>query len=208
MRWTGRNPRRRVTVGQRPALQPLSSIPGDPVLTVARGASYTMHFTRLTAVLSGAPSLGDTAQLLLDQRVWWRVLHWSGRGWSGEIWGLWRCEGCSRGCGRYHKPSWLSLAYICVCAFVCPQAMAAVTRAIQESGMGLNPEVEGTIIRVPIPKWVFHRPGPESSWPLSPLLLTSLFTRLCLFSPGFLSFQLTPCLAVSLPVCLRSADVC
>ncbi|XP_056592079.1 ribosome-recycling factor, mitochondrial [Triplophysa dalaica] len=33
-----------------------------------------------------------------------------------------------------------------------PEAMAAVTRAIQESSMGLNPEVEGTIIRVPIPK--------------------------------------------------------
>lgn len=33
-----------------------------------------------------------------------------------------------------------------------PEATAAVTRALQESSMGLNPEVEGTIIRVPIPK--------------------------------------------------------
>ncbi|XP_051971906.1 ribosome-recycling factor, mitochondrial-like [Xyrauchen texanus] len=33
-----------------------------------------------------------------------------------------------------------------------PEAMAAVTRALQDSSMGLNPEVEGTIIRVPIPK--------------------------------------------------------
>ncbi|XP_035391308.1 ribosome-recycling factor, mitochondrial isoform X2 [Electrophorus electricus] len=33
-----------------------------------------------------------------------------------------------------------------------PEATAAVTRALQESSMKLNPEVEGTIIRVPIPK--------------------------------------------------------
>ncbi|KAI7793311.1 ribosome-recycling factor, mitochondrial [Triplophysa rosa] len=33
-----------------------------------------------------------------------------------------------------------------------PEATAAVIRAIQESSMGLNPEVEGTIIRVPIPR--------------------------------------------------------
>ncbi|XP_058644488.1 ribosome-recycling factor, mitochondrial isoform X1 [Onychostoma macrolepis] len=33
-----------------------------------------------------------------------------------------------------------------------PEAMATVTRALQESSMGLNPEVEGTIIRVPVPK--------------------------------------------------------
>uniref|UniRef100_A0A673NF65 Ribosome-recycling factor, mitochondrial n=1 Tax=Sinocyclocheilus rhinocerous TaxID=307959 RepID=A0A673NF65_9TELE len=31
-------------------------------------------------------------------------------------------------------------------------AMAAVTRALQDSSMGLNPEVEGTIIRVPVPR--------------------------------------------------------
>lgn len=40
---------------------------------------------------------------------------------------------------------------VCVCA-MCPQAMTAVTRALQDSSMGLNPEVEGTIIRVPVPK--------------------------------------------------------
>lgn len=45
------------------------------------------------------------------------VLHWSGRGRSGEIWGSWRCKGCSRGCGRYRKSSWLSLAQMCV--YVC-----------------------------------------------------------------------------------------
>ncbi|XP_050977054.1 ribosome-recycling factor, mitochondrial [Labeo rohita] len=33
-----------------------------------------------------------------------------------------------------------------------PEATAAVTRALQDSSMGLNPEVEGTIIRVPVPK--------------------------------------------------------
>ncbi|KAI4876384.1 hypothetical protein NFI96_017844 [Prochilodus magdalenae] len=33
-----------------------------------------------------------------------------------------------------------------------PEATTAVTRALQESSMKLNPEVEGTIIRVPIPK--------------------------------------------------------
>ncbi|KAK3550024.1 hypothetical protein QTP86_018644 [Hemibagrus guttatus] len=33
-----------------------------------------------------------------------------------------------------------------------PEATAAATRALQESSMKLNPEVEGTIIRVPIPK--------------------------------------------------------
>ncbi|NP_001002174.1 ribosome-recycling factor, mitochondrial [Danio rerio] len=33
-----------------------------------------------------------------------------------------------------------------------PEAMVAVTRALRESSMGLNPEVEGTIIRVPVPK--------------------------------------------------------
>ncbi|KTG45109.1 hypothetical protein cypCar_00014001 [Cyprinus carpio] len=32
-----------------------------------------------------------------------------------------------------------------------PEAMTAVTRALQDSSMGLNPEVEGTIIRVPVP---------------------------------------------------------
>lgn len=41
--------------------------------------------------------------------------------------------------------------FVCVCA-TCPQATAAVTRALQESSMGLNPDVEGTIIRVPVPK--------------------------------------------------------
>uniref|UniRef100_A0A673NGV3 Ribosome-recycling factor, mitochondrial n=1 Tax=Sinocyclocheilus rhinocerous TaxID=307959 RepID=A0A673NGV3_9TELE len=34
----------------------------------------------------------------------------------------------------------------------CSGAMAAVTRALQDSSMGLNPEVEGTIIRVPVPR--------------------------------------------------------
>ncbi|XP_051541390.1 ribosome-recycling factor, mitochondrial isoform X2 [Myxocyprinus asiaticus] len=33
-----------------------------------------------------------------------------------------------------------------------PEALAAVTSTLQDSSMGLNPEVEGTIIRVPIPK--------------------------------------------------------
>ncbi|XP_026999155.1 ribosome-recycling factor, mitochondrial isoform X2 [Tachysurus fulvidraco] len=33
-----------------------------------------------------------------------------------------------------------------------PEATASATRALQESSMKLNPEVEGTIIRVPIPK--------------------------------------------------------
>ncbi|XP_036451603.1 ribosome-recycling factor, mitochondrial [Colossoma macropomum] len=33
-----------------------------------------------------------------------------------------------------------------------PEATAAATRALQESSMKLNPEVDGTIIRVPIPK--------------------------------------------------------
>ncbi|KAK7120248.1 hypothetical protein R3I94_020298 [Phoxinus phoxinus] len=32
-----------------------------------------------------------------------------------------------------------------------PEATAAVTRALQDSSMGLNPDVEGTIIRVPVP---------------------------------------------------------
>lgn len=41
--------------------------------------------------------------------------------------------------------------YVCVCV-MCPQATTAVTRALQDSSMGLNPEVEGTIIRVPVPK--------------------------------------------------------
>ncbi|XP_016141456.1 ribosome-recycling factor, mitochondrial-like isoform X2 [Sinocyclocheilus grahami] len=33
-----------------------------------------------------------------------------------------------------------------------PEATAAVTHALQDSSIGLNPEVEGTIIRVPVPK--------------------------------------------------------
>ncbi|XP_063066539.1 ribosome-recycling factor, mitochondrial [Engraulis encrasicolus] len=33
-----------------------------------------------------------------------------------------------------------------------PEATAAATRALRESSMKLNPEVEGTIIRVPVPK--------------------------------------------------------
>ncbi|XP_075295901.1 ribosome-recycling factor, mitochondrial [Opisthocomus hoazin] len=33
-----------------------------------------------------------------------------------------------------------------------PESTAAATKAIRESGMNLNPEVDGTIIRVPIPK--------------------------------------------------------
>uniref|UniRef100_A0A673NA60 Ribosome-recycling factor, mitochondrial n=1 Tax=Sinocyclocheilus rhinocerous TaxID=307959 RepID=A0A673NA60_9TELE len=38
-----------------------------------------------------------------------------------------------------------------ISTLVC-HAMAAVTRALQDSSMGLNPEVEGTIIRVPVPR--------------------------------------------------------
>lgn len=37
---------------------------------------------------------------------------------------------------------------------MCPQATAAATRALRESSMNLNPEVDGTIIKVPVPKWV------------------------------------------------------
>ncbi|XP_006640684.2 ribosome-recycling factor, mitochondrial [Lepisosteus oculatus] len=33
-----------------------------------------------------------------------------------------------------------------------PEATAAATRALRESGMNLNPEVDGTVIRVPVPK--------------------------------------------------------
>ncbi|XP_014798332.1 PREDICTED: ribosome-recycling factor, mitochondrial isoform X4 [Calidris pugnax] len=33
-----------------------------------------------------------------------------------------------------------------------PESTAAATKAIRESGMNLNPEVDGTLIRVPIPK--------------------------------------------------------
>ncbi|KAF3821108.1 hypothetical protein GH733_011261 [Mirounga leonina] len=33
-----------------------------------------------------------------------------------------------------------------------PECTAAAVKAIRESGMNLNPEVEGTLIRVPIPK--------------------------------------------------------
>ncbi len=162
MRWTGRNPRHRVTVGHRPGLKPLSSVPWDQALTVPHGASYTTHSTPLPR------SLELHHGEMLPSSFWIKgprvgVLHWSGRGWSSEIWGLERCKGCVKVCSRYWKPSWLSLALMCVCVCVmCPQAMAAVTRALQESSMGLNPEVEGTIIRVPVPRWVFYRPGPES----------------------------------------------
>lgn len=34
------------------------------------------------------------------------------------------------------------------------QSTAAAAKAIRESGMNLNPEVDGTVIRVPVPKWV------------------------------------------------------
>lgn len=34
------------------------------------------------------------------------------------------------------------------------QSTAAAMKAIRESGMNLNPEVDGTLIRVPVPKWV------------------------------------------------------
>lgn len=34
------------------------------------------------------------------------------------------------------------------------QSTAAAAKAIRDSGMNLNPEVDGTMIRVPIPKWV------------------------------------------------------
>ncbi|NWX16422.1 RRFM protein, partial [Aegotheles bennettii] len=41
-----------------------------------------------------------------------------------------------------------------------PESTAAATKAIRESGMNLNPEVDGTIIRVPIPKVTReHREG-------------------------------------------------
>ncbi|MBN3278482.1 RRFM protein, partial [Polyodon spathula] len=33
-----------------------------------------------------------------------------------------------------------------------PEATAAATKAIRESGMNLNPEVDGAVVRVPIPK--------------------------------------------------------
>ncbi|NWT61156.1 RRFM protein, partial [Erythrocercus mccallii] len=33
-----------------------------------------------------------------------------------------------------------------------PESTAAAARAIRESGMNLNPEVDGTVIRVPVPK--------------------------------------------------------
>ncbi|KFP74214.1 PREDICTED: ribosome-recycling factor, mitochondrial [Acanthisitta chloris] len=33
-----------------------------------------------------------------------------------------------------------------------PESTAAATKAIRESGMNLNPEVDGTVIRVPVPK--------------------------------------------------------
>lgn len=116
MRWTGRNPRRRVTVGQRPALQPLSSIPGDPALTMARGASYTTHFTRLAAILSGAPSLGDTAQLLLDQRVW-------GQGtpliWEGAVWWDMRVVEMQRVFEGLRQVPQAQLAVINSCVYVC-----------------------------------------------------------------------------------------
>ncbi|KAM6170494.1 ribosome-recycling factor, mitochondrial isoform 2-T2 [Rhynchocyon petersi] len=42
-----------------------------------------------------------------------------------------------------------------------PECTAAAIKAIRESGMNLNPEVEGTLIRVPIPKSV--------KWPMTQL---------------------------------------
>ncbi|XP_035963725.1 ribosome-recycling factor, mitochondrial isoform X6 [Halichoerus grypus] len=42
-----------------------------------------------------------------------------------------------------------------------PECTAAAIKAIRESGMNLNPEVEGTLIRVPIPK--------SAKWPTTPL---------------------------------------
>ncbi len=81
-------------------------------------------------------------------------------------------------------------ACVCVCVCVmCPQAMEAVTRALQDSSMGLNPEVEGTIIRVPVPKWVL----PPRAWiPITTLTFpfNSTFYKLCLLSLQFLSFCL------------------
>ncbi|XP_021117782.1 ribosome-recycling factor, mitochondrial isoform X3 [Heterocephalus glaber] len=41
-----------------------------------------------------------------------------------------------------------------------PECTAAAIKAIRESGMNLNPEVEGTLIRVPIPK--------SARWPMTP----------------------------------------
>ncbi|KAG8518794.1 Ribosome-recycling factor, mitochondrial [Galemys pyrenaicus] len=40
-----------------------------------------------------------------------------------------------------------------------PECTAAAIKAIRESGMNLNPEVEGTLIRVPIPKTPRHGAG-------------------------------------------------
>ncbi|XP_004641554.1 ribosome-recycling factor, mitochondrial isoform X3 [Octodon degus] len=40
-----------------------------------------------------------------------------------------------------------------------PECTAAAIKAIRESGMNLNPEVEGTLIRVPIPK--------SARWPMT-----------------------------------------
>uniref|UniRef100_A0A3Q2WTQ1 Ribosome-recycling factor, mitochondrial n=1 Tax=Haplochromis burtoni TaxID=8153 RepID=A0A3Q2WTQ1_HAPBU len=45
-----------------------------------------------------------------------------------------------------------SPACVCVSVCMCPQATAAATRALRESSMNLNPEVDGTIIKVPVPK--------------------------------------------------------
>lgn len=50
------------------------------------------------------------------------------------------------------------LVFLLMCMFYVflprlpPQATAAATRALRESSMNLNPEVDGTIIKVPVPK--------------------------------------------------------
>ncbi|TRY69655.1 hypothetical protein DNTS_028422 [Danionella cerebrum] len=106
-----------VTEGQCPALQPLSFIPWDTVLTVPRGTSCTS--LRPSLALARAPSLGDAAQL-----SWIK-----GSGPSTDL----------EGGALVKHEGWRD-------------AIAAATRALRESNMGLNPDLDGNIIRVPLPK--------------------------------------------------------
>lgn len=190
-------------MGQCPALQPLSSIPWDLVLTAPRGASYSTHSTPLP--LSLELHHGE----MLPSSFWIKgpgvgVLHWSGRGWSSEIWGLERCKGCVKVCSRYRKPSWLSLTLMCTCVCLCDVSSGHGSRhpCLARQQHGTQPRGGG-----------HHHQGACSQVSVLPprawILMTTLtfpfhitFYKLCLLS---LQFSLSSCLSVQ--CCFPSANV-
>ncbi len=186
------------TQGHRLALQPLSSVPWDQALTAPRGASYTTHFTPLPR------SLELHHREMLPSSFWIKgnrvgVLHWSGKGWSSDIWGLERCKGCVKVCSRYSKPSWLSLGLMRVRVCVCDVSSGHGSRhpCLTRQQHGTQPGGGGHHHQGACSQVSVTPTGAESPKPLSPFLLTALSTSfVCFHSSSSLSVSFLSCLPV------------